>query len=85
MTLARMAGVIGFARGEKDVLSRRETDIIEAISAGMLDREIAMMLYIELATIKTHVRSIKDKLKARTRAEAVAIYAEMTAARGGSS
>jgi DNA-binding NarL/FixJ family response regulator len=41
---------------------------------------VAAALYLSDSTVKVYVRNILGKLNAHTRAEAVARYAEMTAA-----
>jgi DNA-binding NarL/FixJ family response regulator len=54
------------------ILSPREIDVIEAISAGLSNKAIARELGISLHTVKFHIESLLRKLGARTRAEAVA-------------
>lgn len=54
------------------ILSPRELDVIEAISAGLSNKAIARELGISLHTVKFHIESLLRKLGARTRAEAVA-------------
>jgi LuxR family transcriptional regulator, maltose regulon positive regulatory protein len=54
------------------VLSPREREVATLIGAGLTNREIAMRLIISEATVKVHVRHILEKLRARSRAEAVA-------------
>jgi DNA-binding CsgD family transcriptional regulator len=53
-------------------LSRREADVLQMIARGMSNKCIARSLGIAPETVKTHVKSILSKLKARTRAQAVA-------------
>jgi DNA-binding CsgD family transcriptional regulator len=53
-------------------LSRREADVLQMIAGGMSNKCIARSLGIAPETVKTHVKSILRKLKARTRAQAVA-------------
>jgi DNA-binding CsgD family transcriptional regulator len=43
------------------------------IAEGYSSREIARMLWITEATVRTHVRRLLDRLGARTRAHAVSI------------
>jgi ATP/maltotriose-dependent transcriptional regulator MalT len=62
--------------GRHGLLSRREVEIVDLLRQGLRTREIAAALYIEASTVKVHVRHVLDKLDARTRAEAVARYAE---------
>lgn len=56
----------------QSVLTPRELDVIEAISAGLSNKAIARELGISLHTVKFHIESLLRKLGARTRAEAVA-------------
>jgi len=43
-------------------LTDRERDVLREIVVGRTDKEIARSLAIALSTVKTHVRSILDKL-----------------------
>lgn len=54
------------------ILTPREFDVIDAISAGLSNKAIARELGISLHTVKFHIESLLRKLGARTRAEAVA-------------
>ena len=55
-------------------LSKRELEILELISWGHSDREIACNLNISARTVQTHVTRIVIKLRARNRTNAVANY-----------
>lgn len=52
-------------------LTNREQEVLQLISHGLKDREIADQLFISLSTVKTHIRSIYKKIKVRNRTEAV--------------
>jgi DNA-binding NarL/FixJ family response regulator len=54
-------------------LTRRETEILEHIANGFLNKQIAASLEISEQTIKNHVTSILRKLNANARTEAVVI------------
>jgi len=54
-------------------LTKRETEILEYISRGFLNKQIASSLEISEQTIKNHVTSILRKLNANARTEAVVI------------
>jgi DNA-binding NarL/FixJ family response regulator len=54
-----------------DKLSSREQQILELIGLGLANKEIAHSLDIELCTVKNHVHRILEKLKVRSRREAV--------------
>lgn len=53
-------------------LTAREQEVLELISQGLRDRDIAERLVIGESTVKKHVQNILRKLHARNRAEAVA-------------
>lgn len=55
-------------------LSNREQEILELISSGYSDKEIAYNLKISARTVQTHVTRIVIKLNARNRTNAVANY-----------
>jgi len=54
-------------------LTKRETEILEYIAKGFLNKQIASSLDISEQTIKNHVTSILRKLNANARTEAVVI------------
>jgi len=51
-------------------LTQRELEVLELIVAGRSNAEIAEKLYITVGTVKTHVRSILNKLCADDRTQA---------------
>lgn len=55
-------------------LSKRELEILELISFGYSDKEIACNLHISARTVQTHVTRIVIKTGARNRTNAVANY-----------
>ena len=58
-----------------ETISDRELEVLKLIGAGDTNREIAGKLIISENTVKSHVRSILNKLDLRNRQQA-AIYAE---------
>lgn len=56
-------------------LTRREREVLRAIRAGKLNKEIAGELNISEVTVKMHVRSVCQKLGARNRTQAALIAA----------
>lgn len=53
-------------------LSPQETRLLALIAAGSSYREAAMELEVSINTVRTHIRSIYEKLQVHTRSEAVA-------------
>lgn len=60
-------------------LTAREAGVLQLVADGLSNREIASRLHIELTTVKNHVHNILEKLGAKTRAEAVAVVAPLSA------
>lgn len=50
-------------------LTPREKQVVELISQGLSNKQIANRLHIRLATVKNHVHNILDKLRLRRRGE----------------
>ena len=64
-----------FARNEARLaqfgITPRELEILEAMAAGLSNREIAERLFVSENTVKTHAARLFDKLAARRRTQAV--------------
>lgn len=54
------------------LLTRREAEILHLIDDGLSNKEIAVHLGIEVATVKNHVHNLLRKLHVRRRSEAAA-------------
>lgn len=54
-------------------LTTRELNVLEEIVRGKSNLEIAMRLKISIATVKTHVNGVLEKLGAASRAEAAVV------------
>ncbi len=54
-------------------LSGREREILQLISEGLENKQIARRLDVSEATVKSHVKGIFSRLDVRSRAEAVAV------------
>ena len=59
------------ARVEQLGVTPRELQILEALAAGLSNREIAERLFVSENTVKTHTARLFDKLDARRRTQAV--------------
>ncbi|HEX4849198.1 MAG TPA: response regulator transcription factor [Puia sp.] len=57
-------------------LTRRETEVLEAVSDGKSRRKIAGELIIDIETVKTHIKNIYFKLVVNSRDEAIRIARE---------
>ena len=53
-------------------LTARESEIVPLIDQGLSNKEIAVQLGIEVATVKNHVHNLLEKLRVHRRAEAAA-------------
>ena len=52
-------------------ITARELEILEAMAAGLSNREIAERLFVSENTVKTHAGRLFDKLSAKRRTQAV--------------
>jgi DNA-binding NarL/FixJ family response regulator len=55
-------------------LTGREEEILSNLVKGLLYKEIAGKLFIDVETVKTHIRHIYEKLQVHTRSEAIVKY-----------
>jgi two-component system response regulator DevR len=53
------------------MLTERENQVLRLLAVGMSNREIGRQLVISEATVKFHVRNLRDKLEVRRRTEIV--------------
>jgi DNA-binding NarL/FixJ family response regulator len=56
-----------------DELTKRESEVLDALAKGMSNKEIGASLYISEGTVKVHVKAIFGKLAVLSRTEAIAV------------
>ncbi|MFN8249889.1 MAG: response regulator transcription factor [Ferruginibacter sp.] len=56
------------------VLTDREREVLEALSKGLMNKEVAELLQISSGTVRKHVQNIYEKLQVNTRVEALNVY-----------
>jgi DNA-binding CsgD family transcriptional regulator len=71
-TELQIAITIPFAK-ESNPLSERELEMMQLLTQGLRDRDIAQQLVISESTVKFHINNILAKLNARTRFQALHI------------
>lgn len=59
-------------KNQKSLLSERELEVLGLMASGKSNKEIALLLCISLATVKTHVRNLFEALSVSDRAQAAA-------------
>jgi len=57
-------------KDEKSELTLREREVLELLTEGLPDKEIATKLSISMPTVRYHLKHIYDKLHVRSRTEA---------------
>lgn len=73
--IARMV-IQSFKRNEATPLTRRETEILEQIATGKSRKKIAEELFIDLETVKSHIKNIYYKLDVHSKADAIKLAKE---------
>lgn len=58
-------------------LSKREYEVLQEISRGLSNKEIAEKLFVSESTVKTHVSNLLVKLNAQRRTQAVRIARQL--------
>jgi DNA-binding NarL/FixJ family response regulator len=54
-------------------LTAREVEVLRHLAEGLSTREIADTLYISVATVRTHIQNVLQKLDVHSQAQAVAL------------
>ena len=71
------SSVINYEQVKKSGLTQREHDVLQKMTEGLSNAEIAQQLFLSESTIKTHVSNILLKLDAKRRTQAVQIAREL--------
>ena len=64
----------GKTRNETGRLSQRETEVLDLLTKGFVNKEIADRLSLSVETIRSYLKNIYEKMHVHSRAEAVAKY-----------
>jgi DNA-binding NarL/FixJ family response regulator len=70
-------------REERSSLSPREIEILEMVSKGLTNKEIARVLQISQYTVRNHINHISAKLDVGDRTEAATVALQQGIIRGG--
>ena len=77
----RKLGALPDHPDEKMLLTSRQEDVLALLAEGKADAEIALDLSLSLATVRSHIHHILQRLSLETRAQAIA-YAHKRAGSG---
>lgn len=70
VNIARMV-IASFMKNQDSPLSKRETQILELVVEGKSRSQIAKELFIDLETVRSHIKNIYLKLDVNSRADAI--------------
>ncbi|MDB5004913.1 MAG: response regulator transcription factor [Mucilaginibacter sp.] len=70
VNIARLV-IRSFQKNPDSPLSKRETQVLELVADGKNRSQIAKELFIDLETVKSHIRNIYFKLDVNSRADAI--------------
>lgn len=62
-----------FQKNMASPLTKRETQVLEGVSSGKSRSKIATELFIDLETVKTHIKNIYHKLDVNSKDEAIKV------------
>ncbi len=57
-----------------EILTKRETEVLELVATGLTNKDIAENLKISIHTVKAHLRNVTEKLHVHNRQQAVTKY-----------
>lgn len=67
-------------KARMDTLSVREREVMERVTAGLLNKQIAAELYLSEITVKLYRRQVMNKMQAGSLADLVKLYERVKAA-----
>lgn len=70
MNIAKIV-IKSFHKNQNSPLTKRETEILEQIANGMSRSKIAKQMFIDLETVKSHIKNIYSKLNVHSREDAI--------------
>jgi DNA-binding NarL/FixJ family response regulator len=70
MNIAKMV-IRSFHRNQNSPLTKRETEILEEVANGKSRSKIAKQMFIDLETVKSHIKNIYIKLNVHSREDAI--------------
>lgn len=70
-----LEGIVDTLRGEKDLFSQREKEVLDLLGKGYSTKDIAKELFITEKTVETHRKNMSGKARVKNTAELVAFAA----------
>ena len=70
-----LEGIVDTLRGEKDLFSSREREVLDLLGKGYSTKDIARQLFITEKTVETHRKNMSGKARVKNTAELVAFAA----------
>ncbi len=70
MNIAKIV-IKSFHKNQDSPLTRRETEILEQVAKGKSRNKIAKDMFIDLETVKSHIKNIYSKLNVHSREDAI--------------
>lgn len=67
-----LEGIVDTLRGEKDLFSQREKEVLELLAKGYSTKDIAKELFITEKTVETHRKNMAKKANVKNSAELIA-------------
>lgn len=74
LLVQKISSQAAISPAQLDKLNHREKQVLECASQGMTNRDIAMELNLQVRTVKNYMSRILQKLQARNRIAAIAVF-----------